>query len=233
MALKEDDVVFCMVKKIEGTTVFVDVEDDGEGSISLSEIAAGRIRNIRDYVSPGKKIVCKVLKIINGHPQLSLRRVTAKERDEAKERYEKERSLFGMLKAVVKNPQEILEKIKLKYEAHEFLESVKEDIKTAEEFLSKEIAQAFKKILSEKKEKQKEVKKEIVLKSFSPEGVKDIKDILSAPSAKGIDIKYLGSSKFSLSASAKDPKTADHKIQLALKEIESRAKAKKMVLEIK
>ncbi len=44
--VKEDDIVMCAVKKIEGTAVFVQIENNGEGSIVMSEIAAGSIRNI-------------------------------------------------------------------------------------------------------------------------------------------------------------------------------------------
>ena len=95
MEIKEDDVVLCTVKKIQKTTVFVDVEGDGEGSIVMSEIAAGRIRNLREYVTPNKKIVCKVLRFINGHPQLSLRRVTAGERDTVLNRHKKEKTFKG------------------------------------------------------------------------------------------------------------------------------------------
>src|SRR3990172_6845916 len=148
MEIKEDDIVMCTVKKIEGTTVFVDIDDDGEGSIVFSEVAAGRIRNIRDYVSPGKKIVCKILKISNKHIELSLRRVTGKEKEEIKEKYEKERTLLSMLKASVKNPEEVFKKIRDAYEALDFLEEARSSPQIIESFLPKSEAQAFAKILA-------------------------------------------------------------------------------------
>ena len=87
MELREDDVVMCTVKEIEGTTVFLEIEGNGTGTMVMSEVAAGRIRNLREYVFPKKKVVCKVFKIANGgHIELSLRRVTGKEREEAQER---------------------------------------------------------------------------------------------------------------------------------------------------
>jgi translation initiation factor 2 alpha subunit (eIF-2alpha) len=79
MVLETGDVVLCTVDRIVGTTVFVHIEGNGEGSIILSEIAPGRIRNIRDYVVPKKKIICKVLRISGDRIELSLRRVTLKE----------------------------------------------------------------------------------------------------------------------------------------------------------
>ena len=86
--MKEEDLVLCTVTKIEGTTVFVNIEGNGQGTIIFPEIAAGRIRNIREYVVPNKKIVCKILQIFEGHPQLSLRRVTSKEKQEVLEKHD-------------------------------------------------------------------------------------------------------------------------------------------------
>ena len=230
MNLKEDDVVMCTVKKIEGTTVFLDIEGNGEGSMALPEVSAGRIRNLREYVSPNKKIVCKILRIVKGHPELSLRRVTGKERDTVKERYKKEKTLTSMLKTIVKEPKEVLEKIKSEYDIPNFIDDARENPKIIESFLRPKDAQALSKILSEKKEKEKTVKRTLTLKSTSPSGVEDIKSILDI---KNVKIHYLGSSKFSIEASGKDFKEANSKIDPALEEIEKRAKKFKAKLKIK
>jgi translation initiation factor 2 alpha subunit (eIF-2alpha) len=229
MELKEDDIVMCTVKKIEGTMVFVDIEENGQGSIVMSEIAAGRIRNIRDYVSVGKKIVCKILKAEKGHLELSLRRVTASEKEKIKEKYEKERTLLNMLKASVKKPEEIFGKIKESYDATEFFEEIKSNPSIIEKFIPKSEVATFTKIFSEKKEKEKEVKKKITIKSISSTGIKEIKEVLQE--AKNVEISYLGSSKFSLFAKAKDFKEANQKIQSAIEKIKSKAKEKKLVFE--
>ena len=99
--LEVGDVVLCTVDRIVGTVVFVKIEGDGEGSIITSEIAPGRIRNIRDYVVPKKKIVCKVLRITGDRIDLSLRRVTPKEQKEVKEQYKQEKSSESILKSVL------------------------------------------------------------------------------------------------------------------------------------
>lgn len=229
MVIKVDDIVMCTVKKIEGTTVFVEIEGDGEGSIVFSEVAAGRIRNIREYVSPGKKIVCKVLDAEKGNAHLSLRRVTAKEKDEMKERYEKEKTLLGMLKTTSKKPQEILNKIKQEYDALEFLEQARISSQIVEKFMPKSEAQAFSKILADKKEKEKEAKKNITIKSLSDSGIVEIKNILQ--SVKEVNIHYLGSSKFSVNAKAKDFKDANTKVQIAIEQIKNKAKEKKLIFE--
>jgi len=230
MEIKENDVVLCTVKKIEGTTVFVEIEGDGEGSIVFSEIAAGRIRNLREYVAPNKKIVCKVLKISKGHIQLSLRRVTAKEREEIMEIYKKERTLTSILKTITKEPKTIIEKIKQKYEIPEFIEEARENPKTIQKFLKKTEAEKLSKLLEEKKEKEKTVKKTFTLKSTASTGLEDIKEILDIKNTK---ISYLGSSKFSISVSGKNFKEANSKLEEAIEEIEKQAKAKHAELKIK
>jgi len=230
MNIKEDDVVQCTVKKIEKTTVFVTIDGNGEGSIVMSEIAAGRIRNIREYVVPNKKIICKVLRISNNHIQLTLRRVTGKERELAMDRYKKEKTFTSMLKTITPSPSKIIEEIKQSYTIPEFLEEARENPKIIESFLNKKESAQLSKILEEKKEKDKIVKKTFTLKSTSPSGLSDIKEILKIKDCK---INYLGSSKFSISTSAKNFKEANAKLSDALNMIAEKAKKKNAQLEIK
>lgn len=230
MELKIDDLVMCSVDKIEGTTVFVKIEGFGPGTIVFSEIAAGRIRNIREYVFPNKKIVCKVLKISQDHVELSLRRVTGKEREEMEEKYQKEKTFQGMLKTVSSNPGEIVAKIKEKYDIGEFIENIKEKPSILSEFLKKEDVEKITKILSEKKEKDKEVKRIIKINDDSESGINDIKYTLDV---KNVEIHYLGSSQFSVIAKAKDFKQAESTLNAAIQEIQKRAKERKAVLEVK
>lgn len=230
MNVKEDDLVLCTVQKIEDAVVFVDVEGNGQGSLVPSEIAAGRIRNIRDYVYPNKKIVCKILRIQNNHPQLSLRRVTAKEREEVLERHKKGKILESILKVCLKDPEKVIEKIKENYDLSDFLDELKEKPEIAEKFMTKAEANSLKEKLSEKKEKEKEVKKIIILKTNSPTGLEDIKEILKI---SDMEIKYLGSSKFSITKKAKDFKEANNSLTRALDSIKQKAKEKKAEFEIK
>jgi len=56
MALEEGEIVLCTVDRIVGTVVFVKIDgEEKNGSIILSEIAPGRIRNLREYVIPKKR----------------------------------------------------------------------------------------------------------------------------------------------------------------------------------
>jgi len=228
MKHREDEILYCTVMKIEGTTVFVECEGGEQGSIVLSEVAAGRIRNLRKHVSVNRKIVCKVLKVCSDHYELSLRRVTSRERDEVLERVKKERALSSVLKVVGEDSGKILLKIKEKYGILEFLEKAKGEVKVFEEFLNKEKAAKVFEIFSEKEGKEKKVEGRFKLSTLEGGGVEDLKEILDVD----VDVHYLGSSKFSISASAKDFKEANEKLEAALEEIKKRAEKKKAVFEL-
>jgi translation initiation factor 2 alpha subunit (eIF-2alpha) len=228
--IKEDDFVICTVKNIDKTTVFVDIDIGGTGSIIFPEIAAGRIRNIREYAYPGKKIVCKVMKINTDDIELSLRRVTASERENCLKRYEKERNFTKMISSVISSPSQILEKIKEKFDIADFVDQAIKNPKVLSEFFSKEESEKIIKILSERKEKEKKVKKIITLSSSSPSGLKDIKETLTISSA---NINYLGSSQFLVECSSSNFKEAEKRLLLVLQEIEKKAKQKSLSLTIK
>jgi len=62
---EEDELVMCTITKVQFHSVFANLDDYGKnGMIHISEVSPGRIRNIRDFVKEGKKVVCKVLELI-------------------------------------------------------------------------------------------------------------------------------------------------------------------------
>ncbi len=230
LEINENDLVLCRVKKIEGTTVFLEIEDSNlSGSMVLSEVAAGRIRNLRQYVSPHRIVVCKVLKITKEHVELSLRRVTTKEREEVLEGHKKEKALRSVLEVVDEDADKVISQIKVKYGILNFISDMKSNPKLFEEFISRDKAEKVSQMIAEKGEKEKIVAKKFKLKSFSEQGLRDVKEILDV---NGAEIHYLGSSVFSISVSAKDFKEANLKLAEIFGEIEKRVKAKKAIFEM-
>jgi len=59
---EDEELVLCTVTGINPHSVFCTLDEYGgrTGMIHISEVAPGRIRNIREYVTKGKKVVCKV-----------------------------------------------------------------------------------------------------------------------------------------------------------------------------
>lgn len=233
MELEEGDVVLCTVEKIEGTVVFVKIDETQEqGSIITSEIAPGRIRNLREYVVPKKKIVCKILKIDEkGNIYLSLRRVTQKEKKEVLERDKNEKKLMSILRTVLKDETEkVMKDIKEKADIISFFEESKTSPKELEKVIGKEKAKKIIDILNSQKQKKSVVKKEFFLKTNNSNGIGLIKKMLETDEA---EIRYLSAGKYSIRIESSDIKKADGKIQEIIKNIEHLSKKNNMEFSVK
>ena len=223
MDFEEGDSVLCTVERIAGTTVFVKIEGHGEGSIIMSEIAPGRIRNIRNYVVPKKKIICKILRISGNRIELSLRRVTPKERKEVLDEYKQEKSYVSMLKSILGDKsKEIISKISEKERMYDFFQEAKNNPKVLEKIVGKKDSEKIMKVLASQKPKIVSVKKEISLKSTNPEGLEDIKSVFK--NLKDVEIKYLSGGRYSLQSGSEDPKKTDQHLKEILKDIEKKSK---------
>lgn len=223
MTLEEGDLVLCTVERIEGTNVFVNIDNEGEGIIMTSEIAPGRIRNIRDYVVPKKKIVCKILKIFGNRIELSLRRVTQKEQKKVMEQYKLERGYLSMLNTILgEKAEQTIKEISKKQRLYEFFEEAKINPKRLEEFMGKEQAKKISYILNEQKQKRFKIKKEISLSTIKSNGLELIKNIFT--NIKNAEVKYISAGHYSLSAESRDIKDADTILENILSEIEKNAK---------
>ena len=136
MEYEVGDIVLCTVDKIVGTTVFVALEDKREGSIVISEIAPGRIRNLREYVVPKKKIVCKILRISSNNLELSLRRVTQKEKQEKLEAIKQEKSYKSVLRNILGDASEkAIKVIEQQNTLYDFLKKAKVNPKILEKLV--------------------------------------------------------------------------------------------------
>lgn len=231
--VEEGDFVLCTVEKIVGTIVFVKIENEERGgSIILSEIAPGRIRNLREYVVPKKKIVCKVLRVSGETIFLSLRRVTQKEKKEVLEEYSQEKSYNNILKSILKEKAEdIIEKISKTGRLYDFLEEAKENPKELEKIVGKEDSKKILNIIKEQKKKKTIIKKIILLRTQNPDGINLIKEILKKPA--NIEIKYIAAGKYSLKTENEDAKKGDQELKNLMEKIEEKAKEKGMHFEIK
>lgn len=235
MQLEVGDIVLCTVDRIVGTVVFVRILMDGkevEGSIIMSEIAPGRIRNIREYVVPKKTIVCKVLRISGDRIDLSLRRVTLKEQKEIKEVYKQEKSYESVLKSILgEKTEKIIKEISKEGKIYDFLQEVKQDSEKLEKLVGKTDSKKILDIINAQKQKKIIVKKEIYLRTNKPNGLELIKNILKK--IKDIDINYISAGRYSIKTESSDPKTADNRLREIIMNIEKKAKQEAMEFRIK
>ena len=234
---EEGELVLCTVEKILGTTVFVKMEDYKiTGVIATSEIASGRIRNIRDYVVPNKKVVCKVLRINQekGNIDLSFRRVSQKDQKEILQKYSREKASAAIIEMVAKEKkEEIIGRIKKEYK---FLTDFLQDIPTNPDLFEKFDIQQYKEklldIIKEKiKTKKIKIKTKISLSSLSSDGVEAIRKILSIKEP-GVDITYISAPLYSITVESSNYKDANKRINELTAKISEDAKRKNVKFEI-
>jgi translation initiation factor 2 subunit 1 len=164
-------------------------EYDKRGLLHISEVSSSWIRNIRDFVREGQKAVLKVLRvdIEKGHIDLSLRRVTKRERIEKIMSWKKERKAEALLRSVAEKTglslEEVYEKagalMEKEYGLYEGFEKV---LKEGVEVLTKtgvpeDLANALAEVAKERiRVPMVRVKGIVELRCMKPNGVKIIKE---------------------------------------------------------
>lgn len=235
--LQEGDLVLGKVKEISNNVVFVTLEDGQKGTIISSEVAPGRIKNMRQYVVPNKQVVCKVLKISKDgtHIDLSLRRVTSKEKKEVLQETKQSHAIKIAFKQILKeNYSKVEEKILKDFQnLIEFIDKSKEDEEILKEYIPKEGINQIKK-LQEKRKKLVELNQKIKVKCLESDGIKKIKEVFSIKEEElkdKIKITYISAGNFKLKLTTDEFKQGKQQMQSIIDDIESRAKSNKCQIE--
>jgi translation initiation factor 2 subunit 1 len=221
---EESEIVMCTVTNIQYSSIFANIDDyNVSGMIHISEIAAGRIRNIRDYVKEGKKIVCKVLRIYpeKGHVDLSLRRVNERERKNKVNDVKFEQKAESIIDHVAKenklDPKKIYEELikhflkDYGYLYHAFEDIVAGNLKLESIGMDPKIAVQIEELVNQRFKPQSiEISGVLSLTSYDGNGLEIVKETLEeAQKTEGVEIRYLGGGKYSLSVKGTDYKEAE------------------------
>src|SRR3989338_8718292 len=223
---ESEELVLCTVTKIFHNGVFVDLDEYAKGGmIHISEVSPGRIRNIRDFVVEGKKVVCKVLRVNKekGHIDLSLRRVTESQRkkkiDEIKQEQKSEKIIEFVAKKLdidqKKLYEDILGNISNKYTSlYHFFEDARSDEKIIKKLgLPEDVTELLNEAIKQRiKEAEVEIKGYFKLKSYAPSGVDMIRDALTKAEGIGKEktaIRYEGAGRYGVSIKGRDYKEAE------------------------
>src|SRR3989344_5282511 len=191
---EEGEILICTVKRILPHAVFANIDEyeHAEGMIHISEIAPGRIRNLRDYVIEGKRIVCKVINVNKqGNIDLSLRRVPTSLMVSKLNYYKQEEKAEKLVEQIGKEAsydikkfyEEIGYKIIEKHGSlYEFFNEVVRKGKAIVDELkpSQKFGDALFKTIKEKiKLPEVTLSYELVLKTYKEDGIENIKQILT------------------------------------------------------
>jgi translation initiation factor 2 subunit 1 len=238
---EESELVLCTVTKIYPHSVFVSIDDyeNKEGMIHISEISPGRIRNIHDYVTVGKKIVCKVLQINRerGHIDLSFRRVSeSQKRDKADQikRQAKAEKIVEFVADKLKTDKfklynDITSKVTGDYSClHDVFEEFITDESAIKRMnLPKEVYDILSETIRQRiKPPEVNIEGEVKLRSYSYDGVGTIRKMLldGAKLNEKVSIKYKGGGTYTLNVIHEDYKDAEKLMKQAVDSIETAAK---------
>jgi translation initiation factor 2 subunit 1 len=232
------DLVIATVVRITDYGAYVRLDEyDTEGLLHVSEVASRWVRNIRDYVREGQKIVLKVLRVHakKGHVDLSRRRVTKREKKEKLLFWKKDRKAESLLRTAAEKLnisfEEAYEKAGVLIEnafsdLHEGLEkTAKDGVDVLLELgIEKELADTLEEIAKEKIAiPLVNVKGILKLQNPTPKGVLIIKETLQnakeVGESEGAEVKvYLVSPpKYRIVVSAEDYNSAEGILEKATK----------------
>src|SRR3989344_3713365 len=210
---EEGEILICTVKRILPHAVFANIDEyeHAEGMIHISEIAPGRIRNLRDYVIEGKRIVCKVINVNKqGNIDLSLRRVPTSLMVSKLNYYKQEEKAEKLVEQIGKEAS---------YDIKKFYEEIGYKIiekhGSLYEFFN-EVVRKGKAIVDELKPSQK----------FGDALFKTIKEKIKLPEVtkEGTSIIYLGAPKYKVYIKSSDYKKAETTLNRIIQKIEESAK---------
>lgn len=220
---QEDELVICTITNVQHHSVFCRLDEyNRQGMIHISEVSPGRIRNIRDFVEEGKKVVCKVLRINpeKGHIDLSLRRVNEGQKrlkiDEVKQEQKAEKILEFVCEKLKKNPKTTFIQIKNKvFENYPNLYLCFQDMVIGTitiDFLGldKDLSEELDKTIKTRiKVPEVQIGGVMSIKLYTPNGVDTIKEALQKVAHKDVTVRYLGAGKYDIDVKAPNYKEAE------------------------
>jgi translation initiation factor 2 subunit 1 len=228
---RDGELVICTVKKILPHAAFVTLDEfeDMEAMLHVSEISSRWVKNIKDHVTEGKKVVCKILQIDlqKRHIDVSLKRVTNSEKtnklNEEKTATRVEKLIEVIAKKIGEEPHAALQKIGTALigsfaNLNDFYEIVKEEgVSVIDELdLTDKWKHELKTAIQEQLDSiSVSMQKEFELSSFAPDGITEIKDTIKEVEdvfqKKGVklNIIYISSPKYMLNFTSKNYKEGE------------------------
>lgn len=240
-----NELVIGTVETITEYGAYVKLDEYGgkRGFLHVSEISSTWVRNIREHIKEGMKLVLRVLRVNPSKNQidLSLRRVSEKEREE--ELYYWKRRVKGrsMLKLVAdrigKSYDELYANYGRKLEAHfgdlyeVFHRLPTRGLKMLTAIgVPEDLARVFHEVASEKfKQKPVKVRGVVEIVTYKPDGIEDIKEALIraerlSDEEVSVEIYSVGAPRYAVEVSAGNYKKAQSTLREAFELIEKTLK---------
>ncbi|MCL2142408.1 MAG: translation initiation factor IF-2 subunit alpha [Methanimicrococcus sp.] len=224
------DYVVCNVKNVTDFGAYVELEEykNKEGFIHISEIKAGWVKYVRDYIREGQKVVCKVLNIDKnrGHIDISLKDVNEHQKRTKIQLWKNEQKAEKWLQIAAETAgfkESVVEELYYKFvesfgsaysafeEAAIVGESAFADIKIDPKMVKAIVTVARENI----KDAFVEIAGYVDLTAYAPNGIEIIRNALKAAANSvsenevQIEVTYVGSPRYRIKIVAPDYKKAE------------------------
>jgi translation initiation factor 2 subunit 1 len=236
----ERDLVVGTVHKVLNYGAFAHLDEypGKEEFIHISEVSAGWVKNIRDYVRENQKIVARVLRVNprKGHVDVSLKRIREDQRTRKIQQWKIEQKAEKLLEFAAKSLGKdldagydevgyaIMEEFGDLYGAFEAAAEEGTDVlveRGVDETWANAITEVAKKNISPP---EVQINGYINLTSYAPNGVEIIRDALGSIKDENLSVQCVGAPKYRLTVVSSDYPTAedllDKAAQKAIKFVE-------------
>jgi translation initiation factor 2 alpha subunit (eIF-2alpha) len=235
---RHGELVITTISKITNFGAYCKLVEYGdmEAFLPIREISSGWIKNIREYVHEGQKLVCYVNSIDKekGTIDVSLKRVSAKDQKDKIRAYNLEKRLGALFLQALKKTNEVQTKDAListvVSEFNTYTNMVQNATSNTKEFtqskLPKKIKDALLKIIeANRKQKRYFVSYVATIYTYNTEsGASELREIMDSVKKMGVEVGYIGAPKYQLFSEGTDYADAESKIAKARGLIESKIK---------
>ncbi len=242
-----NEFVLATVKKILPFGAVCSLEEYGnaEAFAHISEVSSGWVRNIREHLKDGQKVVAKVVFVDAGKHQidLSFKRISESERKRKLELVQSEKRGMKLLeragirmgKSLPQSLTEVGNALALEFGSlYDAFEAIAGGIESKTK-LSKQWLAALKSVAEQEiKVKKIAIRSTISLKSYAPDGVEKVKRVLrdaGVIAQEGVfcTVHYVSAPHYFFDVTAADYKTGEKFLQKALAAVEAKAKKEGVV----
>ena len=252
---REGEFLIGKIKQVENQYVYVDLvdytglvsEEFAKGFIHISEISSRWIKNIRNYVRIGQRVVLRVLRVDpqKGHVDLSLRRVNSAQKENRLKEWKYAVKFENLLQFLIETEGinltldqaydligwSVLNQFDSYQEALEVLKESGIEILDDLEGVSEEVKKILLKIIEENvKISTVSISGKIRLSFNSENGIDQIKEslieakgIIESKETRSINISYIAAPLYQLEIITKDYLDAENILSDALEIIEQKA----------
>ena len=233
---KQNSLVVAEVAKITRYGAYCKLPEYGntEVFLPLKEVSSGWIKNIREFLHQGQKVVCKVIyvDIDKDTVDISLKKVTAKESKTKISEYNLEKRLNGLFMQALKISKEdqqskdqTIQYIMGTFQNYTnlFFNAANDTEEYKKLQIPKKLRDAITSLIAiNKKKKRHNVSYVATIYTFNTKsGMSTINELLKKVEKKGVNVSYISSPKYKMTSEGQDYNEAENKIKGAVSLIES------------